>query len=84
MRIQAKLLSDPNYNPNRLLDATLSKLQLKNDAALSRSLGIAPSVLSKVRHRRSPVAAGLMIQIHEATRLSIEEIRNLMGVQGAH
>lgn len=80
MKTQSKLLSDPNYDPNRLLNEVLSKLCLKNDAALSRALGVAPPVLSKVRHRRLPVAADLIIQIHDATTLSIDEIRRLMGV----
>lgn len=65
MRTQAKLLNDPNYDPNRLLNAMLSKLCLKNDAALARALGVAPPVLSKVRHRR----LGLILQIHDATML---------------
>lgn len=84
MRGQGQLLKDPNYNPNRLLDEVLSKLCLKNDAALSRILGVAPPILSKVRHHRLPVAPGLIIQIHDATRMSIDEIRGLMGVRGAH
>lgn len=80
MRSPAKLLNDPNYDPNRLLNEVLLKLRLKNDAALSRALGIAPPVLSKVRHRRLPVAADLILRIHEATMLSVDEIRGLMGV----
>ncbi|HYD81139.1 MAG TPA: hypothetical protein VEC06_15145 [Paucimonas sp.] len=84
MTTQPTLLDDPNYNPNRLLDTLQSKLCLKNDAALSRALGVAPPVLSKIRHRRMPVAAGLMIQIHDATQLTIDEIRTLMGVATAH
>lgn len=80
MRSRTALLADPNYDPNRLLDEVLSQLHLKNDAALSRMLGVAPPVLSKVRHRRLPVAAGLMIQIHDATMLSMDDIRRLMGV----
>lgn len=83
MKNQAKLLSDPNYDPNRLLNEVLLTLRLKNDAALSRLLGIAPPVLSKVRHRRLPVAADLILRIHEATMLSIDEIRGLMGVTRA-
>lgn len=79
----SRLLDDPNYDPDRLLDEVLATLCLKNDAALSRALGIAPPVLSKVRHRRLPVAAGLIIQIHDATRLSIDDIRGLMGVARA-
>lgn len=80
MKNQPKLLDDPNYNPNRLLDTVIAALALKNDAALSRALGVTPPQLSKVRHYRLPVAAELMIQIHEATTFSIAEIRDLMGI----
>jgi len=79
MKIRPKLLDDPHYDPNRLLDAAIASLALKNDAALSRTLGVAAPLLSKVRHRRQPVAGELMIRIHDATTLSIAEIRDLMG-----
>jgi hypothetical protein len=79
MKTRSKLLNDPNYNPNRLLDELLSRLRLKNDAALSRALAVTPSVLSKVRHRRLAIAAELIIQIHDVTMLSIDDIRLLMG-----
>ncbi len=58
----------------------MSRLCLKNDAALSRTLGITAPTLSKVRHRRLPVAAGLMIQIHDATKMSLDDVRLLLGV----
>ena len=80
MRTRTPMLNEPTYDPNRLLDEVLLKLSLKNDAALSRSLGVGPSVLSKVRHGRAPVPALLIIQIHEATALSIDDIHFLMGV----
>lgn len=67
------------YDPNRLLDALIERLQLKNDAALCRALDIAPPVISKIRHRRLPVGAALLIRMHEVTGLSIRELRNLMG-----
>lgn len=84
MKSQEKLLSNPNYNPNRLLDEVLSRLRLKNDAALSRALGVPPPTLSKLRHHRLPVAAWLIIQIHDVTRMSIDDIRNLLGVTTAY
>ena len=57
-------LSDQvNYDPNHLLDALIEKLHLKNDAALSRALEVAPPVISKIRHRRLPVGASLLIRI---------------------
>ena len=43
------------YDPNNLLDSLIEKLHLKNDAALSRALEVAPPVISKIRHRRLPV-----------------------------
>ena len=73
------LTSQPGYDPDRLLDAMLEKLQLKNDAALSRALEVAPPVISKVRHRRLPVGASLLIRMHEVSDLSVSQLRELLG-----
>jgi hypothetical protein len=67
------------YDPNHLLDALLGKLVLKNDAALSRALEVAPPVISKIRHRRLPVGASLLIRMHEVSDWSIRDLRELMG-----
>lgn len=74
-----RLADQVNYDPNNLLDALIEKLNLKNDAALSRALEVAPPVISKIRHRRLPVGASLLIRMHEVSDLSIKELRNLMG-----
>ena len=67
------------YDPNNLLDTLIDKLHLKNDAALSRALEVAPPVISKIRHGRLPVGASLLIRMHEVSDLSIRELRTLMG-----
>ena len=67
------------YDPNNLLDTLIDKLHLKNDPALSRALEVAPPVISKIRHRRLPVGASLLIRMHEVSDLSIRELRTLMG-----
>ncbi len=67
------------YNPNNLLDTLLKKMGLKNDAALSRALEVAPPVISKIRHRRLPVGASLLIRMHEVSKESIKDLRSLMG-----
>ena len=67
------------YDPNNLLDSLIEKLNLKNDAALSRALEVAPPVISKIRHRRLPVGASLLIRMHEVSDLTIRELRVLMG-----
>lgn len=69
------------YDPNSLLDAVIEKLGLKNDAALSRTLEVAPPVISKIRHHKLAVGASLLIRMHEVTEFSIKELRELMGDQ---
>lgn len=68
-----------NYNPNQLLDSVAEHLGLRNDAALSRALEVAPPVISKVRHLRLPVSATLLIRMHDVTGISIRDLRFLMG-----
>lgn|SRR5690606_32814446 len=67
------------YDPDYLLGSLIERMNLKNDAALSRALEVAPPVISKIRHRRLPVGASLLIRMHEVTNLSIQELRELMG-----
>ncbi|WP_019140478.1 hypothetical protein [Noviherbaspirillum massiliense] len=73
------LVGQETYDPNRLLDTLLQKMSLKNDAALSRALEVAPPVISKIRHRRLPVGASLLIRMHEVSGMNIRELRDLMG-----
>lgn len=67
------------YDPDHLLASLIGKLKLKNDAALSRALEVSPPVISKIRHRRLPVTASLLIRMHEVSELSISELRQLLG-----
>ncbi|WP_425402740.1 hypothetical protein [Janthinobacterium psychrotolerans] len=53
----------------------MAKLGLKNDAALSRALEVAPPVISKIRHGRLPVGATLLIRMHEVTDIAIRELK---------
>jgi plasmid maintenance system antidote protein VapI len=72
---------DDTTGPNRLFDFIIEKLGLKNDAALCRVLGVAPPVVSKIRHNKLPVTAGLMIKIHDVAGMSIREIRTFLGTE---
>jgi hypothetical protein len=77
--VNKRLEDQVAYDPNNLLDSLIEKLNLKNDAALSRALEVAPPVISKIRHRRLPVGASLLIRMHEVSDLTIRELRVLMG-----
>ena len=67
------------YDPNNLLSRLIKTLNLKNDAALSRTLEVAPPVISKIRHGRLPVGASLLIRMQEVSDMSIQPLRTLMG-----
>jgi len=70
---------EESFDPNRLLDALIEKMQLKNDAALSRRLGVAPSVISNIRCGRLPVGASMLLRMHEESDILIKELRAIMG-----
>ena len=76
-----KIPDAAGYDPNRVLDAIMEKLHLKNDAALSRALEVAPPVISKIRHRTLPIGATILLRMHEVSDFSIRELRALMSVQ---
>ena len=61
------------YDPNNLLSSLIKTLNLKNDAALSRTLEVAPPVISKIRHGRLPVGASLLIRMQEVSNMSIQQ-----------
>lgn len=63
---------------NRLLDHLLRVMKLKNDAALGRRLGIAPPVVSKLRHGTSRVRDLLLINMHEESGLNIKDLKDFL------
>ena len=67
------------YNPNKVLDAIIEKLDLKNDAALSRALEVAPPVISKIRHCTLPIGATILLRMHEISDFSIRELREFIA-----
>jgi hypothetical protein len=67
------------YDPNHLIDALIERLELRNDAALSRVLGVEAPVISKIRHKRLPIGASILIRMHETSDIAIHELRALMG-----
>lgn len=57
------------------LDSLLEQLGLKNDAALSRELGVAPPVISKMRHGLLSLGPSLILQLHETYGMVVADIR---------
>lgn len=67
------------YDPNALLNLLTEKLNVKNDAGLAKALALKPPIISKIRNRRSPITAAILVRMHEASDMSIKELRMHMG-----
>ena len=72
-------LQDPNYTPHRFVQSLIVSLNLKNDAALSRRLGVAPPVISKIRHGKLSIGATIALSIHESTGMSFDLIKGILS-----
>lgn len=70
-------------DPNGFLDRLLEHMKLKNDAAMSRALGVPPPVLSKFRHGRNRVGASFLIVAHDHTGLTLNQLREWLNVPPA-
>lgn len=63
---------------NDLLDKIVRDLGLRNDAALSRALEVSPSMICKIRSGTTPFTDLMLIIVHEATGLSIKELKAIL------
>jgi transcriptional regulator with XRE-family HTH domain len=67
------------YDPNLLLDTLMRHLGIDSDSALSRRLKVARKIISNIRKGTLPVCASMLLWMHEATGISIDELRRIMG-----
>lgn len=65
--------------PHALLDYLISEKHMKNDAAISRKLGVNSSVLSKIRHcpEMYPVSPEIRLGVMRAFRMSLAKVDEL-------
>jgi hypothetical protein len=68
-----------SYDPNQLLNTLIARLGLTSDGALSRKLKVASDVIGNIRCGRLQVCGSMLLWMHEATGISIAELRRLMG-----
>ena len=71
-------VNNPAYNVGKLLDTVMAKLGVKNDAALSRELGVSPTIVSNIRNVKVALSAAMMIRIHDVADMSITTIRSFL------
>lgn len=68
-----------DYDPNRLLDTLTQRLGVSSDKALSQKLNMNKSLVAGIRQKRLPVGASMMMGIHEATGISLNELKHILG-----
>lgn len=71
------------FDQSRLIDHLLGAKKLKNDAALSRVLSVAPPVISKMRHHRLAVGPAIKIRILEQFDMTVHQLNHLIGAPAA-
>jgi len=64
---------------NRLLDEARARNQLKNDAALSYFLRVAPPVISKLRSGMLKTGPSMILKLHEIAGMDIIYIRRVLA-----
>lgn len=73
--------TDVQYTPELFIEGLMRRLGAKTRSALARAVGISPSIVSKIWHRRLAVSSEILLQVHEATGIPIRELRRMMGDQ---
>ena len=74
-------LSSPAYTPVKLINETARILRCITDSALARALEVDIAMICRVRHRKWPITARLMVQIADRTGWTVQHIRALGGCQ---
>lgn len=68
-----------SYDPNRLFDTLLKKMQWRNDTILAQKLKVHIDVVRRIRTRTLPLGASMLLWLQEASGISIPELRQIMG-----
>jgi hypothetical protein len=79
MNAMTQAATPTTYDPNLLLNTLNAHLGLQSDNALSRRLKVARDVIGDIRTGRIQVCGSMLMWMHEATGISIAELRRLMG-----
>lgn len=68
----------PKLSQHPLLDYLIAKGWATNDRGLAKLLELSPATISKVRSELRGVNGDFILAVHDATGMSIKEIRRLL------
>ncbi len=79
-RKREEILRSEVYDPNRLLDFVKSEIGIETDRKFSSILNVNPSMISKIRQKKTLMNADILLSIHDLTDMPIKEIKRKMGL----
>ena len=79
MKRPSPLYQLESYDPEPLLKVISVAVSAKHDVDLAKALGISQGAMSKIRNRRKPVSAEVLLRMHDIPGLSVRHMRTLMG-----
>jgi len=68
-----------DYDPGLLLNAIMDRMRLSEDAELAKRLRMNRRLLGKIRERRLQISGSMLMQMQEATGITIAELRRILG-----
>jgi transcriptional regulator with XRE-family HTH domain len=79
-KLRERAIAVPSYDPRALLDRMSEHLSTSSDYALAMALELPPPTISKIRNSHAPVTAGVLLRMHDVTKLPVDTLRSWMGV----
>lgn len=73
--VEATYTSEPSTQ--NFVDLIVQRAGTRNDAELCHKLGLNPSHISKIRHKRLAVSAETVLLLHEGLDIPLKEIREM-------
>lgn len=68
-----------DYNPELLLNLLMDRMHLTEEGELAKRLRMDKRLLGKIRQRRLQISGSMLMQMQEATGITIAELRRILG-----
>lgn len=67
------------YDPQLLLNSLMERMHLTGDGELAKRLRMDKRLLGQIRERRLQISGSMLIQMQEASGITIAELRRILG-----
>ncbi len=69
-----------SYKPGDFLDRLQEEMNCPTDAGLARALELTTSHLSKIRHNKVRMGAGVLLKVHTETGIPLKDLKLWAGI----